>query len=208
MIFSLVVFLHGVGSRGADLEPLAHYLAPALPEAEFEAPDAPMPSDLGGPGRQWFSVSGVTEANRTERVVAARPAFDAVISDLLERHNLSDRPEQVAMVGFSQGTIMALDSIASGRWNFGAVVGFSGRLATQDPLAPPAATRVLLLHGTGDPVLPAKESELAYKRLNAAGADVSLKLLPGLGHSISTEGLELAATHLSKSRSVLAEQRL
>jgi phospholipase/carboxylesterase len=197
MAVSLVILLHGVGSRGADMTPLADYLAPCLPDAAFEAPDGPDPFDQGGPGRQWFSISGVTEANRAGRIAAARPAFDAAVSALIERHGLSGHAERVALLGFSQGGIMALDAIASGSWRFGAVISFSGRLATLAPLAPSPRTKVLLLHGAADPVIPPTEAQSAHKRLSAAGADISLSLLPGLGHSISREGLDLAAAHLA-----------
>ena len=73
---SLVVFLHGVGASGADLAPLAEPLSAFLPSAAFVAPDAPARFDGGGPARQWFSVSGVTAANRAERVEQARDGFD------------------------------------------------------------------------------------------------------------------------------------
>lgn len=200
MSIALVIFLHGVGSRGADLEPLAQFLSPTLPGAAFEAPDAPHPFDMGGAGRQWFSVMGVTEANRAARIEAARPGFDDIIRRLSERHGLADQPEKVALVGFSQGTIMALDAVATRRWPVGAVVGFSGRLATPDPLHPANASKLLLVHGTADMTIPATESEKACQRLAAAGSDVALKLLNGLGHSISREGMELVSTFLSSVR--------
>ncbi|NPD14852.1 prolyl oligopeptidase family serine peptidase [Xinfangfangia sp. D13-10-4-6] len=197
MSVSLVIMLHGVGSRGADLAGLAPLLQPSLPGAAFEAPDAPLPFDMGGPGRQWFSVAGVTQANRAARIQAARPGFDQVIGDLIARHGLTDQPQKVAFLGFSQGTIMALDALASGRWQPGAIVGFSGRLATPDPLSPAPQTRVLLVHGEADSVIPAQDSAQALDRLQAAGAQAELKLLPGLGHTISREGLALAASHLA-----------
>lgn len=199
MPISLVILLHGVGSRGADLAPLSRILQRSLPEAAFETPDAPAPFDMGGTGRQWFSVSGVTDANRAARVAAARPDFDRVIGDLAAKHGLADQPEKIAFLGFSQGTIMALDAVASGRWRTGAVVGFSGRLATPDPLSPAAETRILLVHGLADTTIPPSESRLAGDRLAKAGLPVSLHLLPGLGHSISRQGLDLAAAHLVAS---------
>lgn len=197
MTISLVILLHGVGSRGADLAALGPLLQTGLPGAAFEAPDAPDPFVMGGPGRQWFSVSGVTEANRAARVKAARPGFDAVVTDLIAKHGLTDHPEQVAFVGFSQGTIMVLDAVASGRWAPGAVVGFSGRLATPDPLTPAPDTRLLLIHGEADGTIPAAESQRAQQRLAAAGAHVDLKLLPGLGHSINRAVVDLATRHLA-----------
>lgn len=199
MSSSLVIFLHGVGSRGSDLASLASVLAPYLPEAAFAAPDAPLPFDGGGFGRQWFSVRGVTEANRPQRIVDARGDFDAAIEGIIREHGLADRLDRVAMIGFSQGSIMALDALVSGRWPIGAVVAFSGRLASPEPLTPSTATRTLLIHGEADPVIPARESEDAERRLAAAGAHVAVRLLPGVVHTISPEGVALAAAFLSES---------
>ncbi|WP_112310371.1 prolyl oligopeptidase family serine peptidase [Pseudogemmobacter bohemicus] len=198
MAISLVILLHGVGSMGSNMAPLASYLGRALPGMAFETPDATEPNDLSDYGHQWFSVRGVTAENRAARVEAVRPAFDALIRRLIAKHGLTDAPEKVAFLGFSQGTIMALDAVASGRWNPGAVAGFSGRLATGDPLMPAPDTRVLLVHGDADTAIPVSESASAFARLQAAGMDVSLTVFPGLGHSVSEAGLDLAIRHLTR----------
>lgn len=192
----LIILLHGVGSNGANLAPLGDAWRQALPHAEFAAPDAPFAFDQG-PGRQWFSVSGVTEANRPERVAAARAAFDRTLGDIVAAHGMSDSLERVALVGFSQGSIMALDALASGRWPVAAVVAFSGRLASPQPLAPAPGTRVLLVHGDADPVMPVTESERAATTLQGLGIDVTSHILPRLGHSISPQGATLAGAFLA-----------
>ena len=87
----LVMFLHGVGANGADLAPLANILLPFLPASVFAAPDGPERFDGGGSGRQWFSVAGVTQANRSERVQHARAAFDRVVSGEIEKHGFARR---------------------------------------------------------------------------------------------------------------------
>lgn len=193
---SLVIFLHGVGSRGADLAPLGHAWQALLPEASFVAPDAPQPFDRGGPGRQWFSVSGVTEANRPQRIVAAREAFDGTLWPIIRQAGFTDRLERVALVGFSQGAIMALDALASGRWPVAAVVAFAGRLASPEPLAPATVTKALLVHGTRDQVMPVVESERAMTRLAKAGVTIELHLSPGEGHTVSAEGAAIAGSFL------------
>ncbi len=189
----LVILLHGVGSNGANMAALGRALAPALPGIVFESPDAPHGS---GPHREWFSVTGVTEANRPGRVVAARPGFDAVIATLIEQHGFSKALDRVALLGFSQGSIMALDALASGRWQVGAVVAFSGRLASPPPLAPSTGTPLLLVHGDADPIMPSGESIRAAEQLKAAGVRTSISIEPGLSHQISNGGLAEAARFL------------
>lgn len=195
---SLVIMLHGVGSSGADLEPLAAAWTGLLPETAFVAPDAPYPFDLAPTGRQWFSVSGVTPANRPARVVKARAGFDAVVSGIVAAHGLAGRLDRVALLGFSQGSIMALDALATGRWPVAGVVAFSGRLSSPPPISPARMTRAILIHGVLDPVIPATESIEASAALQALGIDAPCHVLPRLGHSISSEGAALAATFLAE----------
>jgi phospholipase/carboxylesterase len=195
---SLVIFLHGVGSRGADLEAPGNLWREKLPGVSFEAPDAPFPFDQGGPGRQWFSVRGVTEANRPQRVLDAREAFDQTVAGIVEANGLASHLDRVALVGFSQGSIMALDALASGRWPVATVVAFAGRLASPEPLAPAVGSRALLVHGAADPVIPAQESADAQTRLEQAGVKVERHILPAVGHTISQEGAAIARDYLAR----------
>ncbi|MDH7786530.1 phospholipase/carboxylesterase [Ochrobactrum sp. 19YEA23] len=197
---SLVIFLHGVGSRGGDLASLGEFWADALPGAAFAAPDAPFAFDQGGSGHQWFSVSGVTSANRPQRIVEARAVFDETLTRIIAEHGFADKLDRVALVGFSQGAIMSLDALVSGRWPIAAVVAFSGRLASPEPFTPTLATQALLVHGSIDTVIPASESEGANARLVGIGVNSTCHILRGVGHTISSEGAVMAATFL---RSVL-----
>ena len=197
MTDSLVIFLHGVGSNGAALASLGRLWADLLPDTAFASPDGAFPFDQGGSGRQWFSVSGVTAANRSERIVEARPALDAVLAGLIADHGLSDRLDRVALVGFSQGAIMALDVVVSGRLPVGAVVGFAGRLATPRPWSP-SATPVLLVHGSDDAMIPASEGEAAAAALGQAGVPVQWQLVPQGRHDIPHSGAAAAAEFLAR----------
>jgi phospholipase/carboxylesterase len=194
----LVIMLHGVGSSGSDLAPLGDVWKGDLPGAVFVSPNAPTPSSFGS-GYQWFSVAGVTEDNRSARIEDARMAFDATISAIIKENGFADRLDQVALVGFSQGTIMALDAVASGRWPVGAVVGFSGRLASPLPLQPAVGTPVLLVHGSADPVIPAAETTKAAALLQPLGMHVETVIMPGLGHTISADGAARAGMFLAQT---------
>lgn len=193
----LVILLHGVRAFGADVARLGEAWRDLLPATAFAAPDAPFPFDGGAPGRQWFSVTGVTAENRAARIAAARPAFDAVIEGIMDAHGLTGHPERVALVGYSQGAIMALDALATGRWPVAGVVALSGRLALDGPLTPPAATKLLIVHGTEDTVVPCIESQSACARLEQVGFRPEMHLLPGIGHWISTEAVERAGLFLA-----------
>lgn len=195
---SLVIMLHGVGSNGSDLAPLGEAWARSFPDTDFVAPDAPYSCGHAPGGRQWFSVEGVTPANRPARVAEARAGFDAVLGGIVSAHGLAERQDRVVMLGFSQGAIMALDALATGRWPVAGIVAFSGRLASPLPLAPSLSSRAILIHGAADPVIPATESIQATATLQALGVDATCHVLPRLGHSISAEGALLAAGFLAR----------
>lgn len=192
----LVIMLHGVGSNGNDLAPLTNVWKADLPDTVFISPNAPSKSSLGS-GYQWFSVAGVTEENRSWRIAEARVAFDKTISAIVDESGFSDKLDYVAFVGFSQGTIMALDAVASGRWPIGAAVGFSGRLALPEPLTPSVQTPILLIHGDADAVISSIETTKAATVLQALGMDVETLIVPGLPHTISAEGAAAAGKFLA-----------
>ncbi len=199
----LVVLLHGVGSSGDSLASVGKRLASSLPGATIVAPNAPHASSFGN-GYQWFSTAGVTAENRPARIAAARPGFDATLSEIIEENGVAGRLDRVALVGFSQGTIMSLDAIVSGRWPVGAVVGFSGRLAAPEPLTPNGPTPILLIHGTDDAVIPVQETEQAAGKLAALGLSVETRIEPGLGHTISGAGAAYAGEFLAKAFGIQA----
>lgn len=183
--FQRLVFLHGVGGSGVAMRPLAEALA--MPTAAA-FPDGPYPFDLGV-GRQWFSVNGVSEANRPHRIAESMPTFN----DLIEA--LGD-PRQSVMVGFSQGAIMALHAAAAGLPMAG-VVALSGRLAG------PVHSRsdwppTTLMHGTEDPVMPVAVAHATKAWLKDAGAAPRLTVFDGLGHAIDARVLDAIRASLSQ----------
>lgn len=193
----LVILLHGVGSSGSDLLPLGAALQRFVPKTRFVSPNAPEPSAFGA-GYQWFSVVGVTAENRADRIVAARDGFDATIEAAILENGFADKRHRVAFIGFSQGSIMALDALATGRHSPAAVVSFAGRLATPDPLTPPINAEVLLLHGDADSVIPASETRTAAERLLSAGVMVETEILPGIGHTIAPQSIQTAGRFLGR----------
>lgn len=198
MHIKLVIFLHGVGSSGKDLLPIGEYWQQNHPKLEISSPNAPFPFMNSTEAFQWFSVTGVTVENRLERIEQARPAFDQTIKQILEQHQLQNQLDQVVFCGFSQGTIMALDAVVTGRWPVAGVIGFSGRLATPIQNDLTIKPKILLLHGQNDTVIPFTESLQAQQFLTQAGFNSTLHTIDGLGHSINQDELEQCTSFFNK----------
>jgi phospholipase/carboxylesterase len=193
----LVVLLHGVGADGADLIDLAPPLAERLPQAAFVAPDAPEPCDLAPFGRQWFSLRDRRPAALLAGIQAAAPRLDAWLDAELARHGLGNR--QLALVGFSQGTMMALFVALRRSPALAAVLGFSGALLGAELLATEAVSRppVLLVHGAADEVVPVEALFGAVQGLQAAGVPVQWQVRPALPHAIDPASLAHGAAFLA-----------
>jgi phospholipase/carboxylesterase len=186
---SLVVLLHGLGADGNDLISLAPYWAQALPHTAFVSPHAPFPCDMAPYGRQWFSLQDRTPPMILAGVKAAAPILDAFIDAELKRHALSD--DRLALVGFSQGTMMSLYVAVRRARAIAGVVGYSGALIGADLLAAEAKSKppVLLVHGEADDIVPFQAMAAAAAGLRAADIAVETLARPGLPHSIDDEGL-------------------
>ena len=185
----LVILLHGLGADGNDLIGLAPYWAPLLPEAEFLSPNAPFPCDMAPYGYQWYGSQDRSPGAQLAGVRAAAPILDAFIDEALAERSLDD--DALALVGFSQGSVMSLFVGPRRAKPPAGIVGYSGRLVAPDLLAGELRSRprVLIVHGTEDPLVPFAALAEAEVGLKAAGIPVESLSCPGIGHSIDEEGL-------------------
>lgn len=183
----LLLLFHGVGSSPEDLAPLGHALAAARPRAWVVGVRSPDRSEFGS-GWQWFSVQGITELNRPERVARALPAFVERI-EAWQRH-AGVAAERTTLVGFSQGAIMALESTQRVAPRLASrVVAIAGRFA-QAPRHAPADAVIHLLHGELDRVMPIALAVAARRALDALAASSTLDCFPGLAHGIDARVIE------------------
>ena len=186
----LLVLHHGVGASAQDMVPLGQHLAAQFPSAFIVSVHAPFACDLssGGMGAQWFSVQGITEENRPARVVEAMPAF---IHNLRywQQHS-GVEPTATAIVGFSQGAIMALEAAQTEAGLVARVVALSGRYA-QLPTHAPEKTTLHLIHGKSDPVIHYGHCVSAAERLVGLGGDVTADVIPFLAHEINAEVMDM-----------------
>lgn len=189
----LVLIFHGVGSSSQDLAPLGQALANTHKGAAVVCVQAPYASELGR-GHEWFSVMGVTEDNRPERIAQAMPLFFQSVHHWQDVMGIG--AERTVLVGFSQGAIMALEASQTAVSLAAKVIAMAGRFAQPARQAPPGM-QFHLIHGERDGVILPQWSVQAHQQLGALGGDVTLDLLPGLGHGIDDRALHQVIHYLS-----------
>ena len=219
----LMLLLHGWGASAADMAPLALALQAAFPQAALLAPQGFESVDVGlagrgpdagglagrgpdagglagrGPdagglaGRQWFSLDGVTEDTRPARVAAVLPRLADWVRAAQQASGVG--PAATALVGFSQGAILALELAQLHDGLAGRVLSFSGRYATL-PGVPLAHTTLHFFHGATDTVIPAAQSRLAMERLAALQGDATIDIASGVGHALPPVLVQCAVQRL------------
>lgn len=187
----LVVLVHGYGADGQDLIGLAPHWQQYLPGVAFAAPNAPT-RVAGAPGYQWFPISRLDPHEMAKGVAAAAPVLDDFLDAELARTGVP--PENLALVGFSQGTMLSLHVGLRRKVRPAAIVGFSGLLAGPPPEG--ALPPILLTHGDHDQVIPPQALFQAATQLGQAGACVQWHLAGGMGHGIDPETMDLAGGFL------------
>jgi phospholipase/carboxylesterase len=199
----LVVFLHGYGADGNDLIDIGRAWQPLLPNAAFVSPHAPEPCAMAGAGRQWFGLTFREPKERWIGVNTAAPVLERFLDAELERRKLP--PSALALVGFSQGTMMALHVGLRRAAAPAAIVGYSGMLvlpadAVTDALASEIRSRppVLLVHGDRDDLIPPQALFQAAQGLSALGVPTEWHLSAGIGHGIDGEGLRHGGEFLAR----------
>ncbi|MBL8560483.1 MAG: dienelactone hydrolase family protein [Hyphomonadaceae bacterium] len=192
---SLIVLLHGYGSNGEDLISLAPYWAKALPNTQFVSPNAPEPVSMAPGGYQWFPISRLDPREVEMGVQRASGTLEKFIDRELERYQIP--PDRLALVGFSQGTMMALH-VGLRRQRLGAIVGFSGALPAAGKLKDEARSKppVLLIHGDQDEMIPVSALFAAAEGLAAAEIGAQWHVSYGVPHSIGPDGLQLGGEFL------------
>ncbi len=195
----LVIFLHGVGADGHDLIGLADEFEDSLNKAIFLSPNAPFKHDLYPSGYQWFSLSDYNEDKLYEGIEIALPILKAYIDENLKKYQLEYK--DLVLIGFSQGTIMALHVAPRLPEACFAVIGFSGALVKAQALASNIKSKppIFLAHGSDDQVLPISKYRLASMALKNMGLEVEGHVIEDLGHGISLEGIELAKEFLKRN---------
>jgi len=199
----LVVFLHGYGADGNDLIDIGRAWQGLLPDAAFVSPHAPRPCGQAPQGREWFPLTFRDPGERWAGVNMAAPVLNGFLDAELARLRLP--PSALALVGFSQGTMMSLHVGLRRPVAPAAIVGYSGMLAVPEEVDPEkfaaeivSRPPVLLVHGDQDQLIPVQALFHAAQSLASLDVPTEWHISSGVGHSIDQEGLRQGGEFLAR----------
>jgi phospholipase/carboxylesterase len=200
---NLVVFLHGYGADGNDLIEIGRAWQGLLPNAAFVSPHAPRPCGQAPMGREWFPLTFRDPGERWAGVNMAAPILESFLDAELARHRLP--PSALALVGFSQGTMMSLHVGLRRAVPPAAIVGYSGMLVMPEDSEPErfaaeirSRPPVLLVHGDRDELIPVEALFHAAQSLAALDVPTEWHISSGVGHGIDQEGLRQGGEFLAR----------
>ena len=192
-----VICLHGYGADMRDLAPLAQELETKRPITWF-FPDAPEVLDWGG--RAWFpiDVAAFEEAQRTgnARDLSLRepPGLEWAREELQRFIKALERPwENIVLMGFSQGAMLAVDLALRAETTPAGVAILSGTLVDKKAVVELGPSKkgmpFFQSHGSVDPILGFAQARALEKVIIEAGWKGQLRRFEG-GHAIPADMLE------------------
>lgn len=171
-----VILMHGLGSSSADMRQLVDALNLKESSIRFVLPDAPIRPitiNQGMTMRGWYDIRQMALTERVD--VEGIAASESLMIDIIDEQIAAGITSQkMALVGFSQGGVMALHTGLRYRLPLAGLVGMScylplGHTLPTDIAQRPSHLNVALYHGRYDPVVPLAAGEMAYKALVKAG---------------------------------------
>jgi phospholipase/carboxylesterase len=195
---SLVVLLHGIGADAFDLIPLAKHWSLTLKKTKFYSLHAPYPYKLAPSGRQWFDLEDRDQTRILNEIELVKPIIVSFLNKKLKDYNL--KYKDLILVGFSQGTMVALNLTLTIKEEVRGVLGYSGGiiLTKSGKIEINSKPNICLIHGKDDEVVPKKMMEATKIVLKDSDMDINTHLIENLGHSINQEGLEIGQNFLVK----------
>ena len=195
----VIVLCHGYGGDGKDISALAINWQRFLPDAIFLCPDAPEVCAVNPQGYQWFDLSSDKEEIILENSLIAEKKLNTFLDQSLEKFQLA--PSKLALVGFSQGCMMSIQTGLKKKEQISCVLGYSGKIINQKHLSDNINSKpeIFLMHGDNDTIVPASYLLEAKEYLNRLGIKIKTKIFKNCEHRIPVEGSSLGLEFLKKN---------
>ena len=198
-IKNAIILLHGYGGDGKDISMLSLNWKRFLTNTVFLCPDAHERCSINPNGFQWFDLTKEDPQYILEQSIEAEKQLHQFIDEIKKEYNLKN--SQISLCGFSQGCMMSINLGLTTNENFNCIVGFSGKIINKDNLSRRkiSNTKMLLLHGDIDEVVPSVNLLEAKDFLIRNNIEVETNMIKNCGHHISVEASSLALEYIKEN---------
>ncbi len=195
----VIVLCHGYGGDGKDISTLAINWQRFLPEAIFLCPNAPEICAVNPQGYQWFDLSSDKEELILEKSLIVEEKLNTFIDQILNNFQLE--PNNLALVGFSQGCMMSIQIALKKKKQISCLIGYSGKVINQKHLSDNihSKPKIFLMHGANDTLVPPTHLLEAKEYLVKHGLKIKTKMFKDCEHRIPVKGVSLGLGFLKKN---------
>ena len=199
LIKSAVILCHGYGGDGKDISIVANYWKNFLSDTLFVCPDAPEVCKVNPEGFQWFDLMEQTEDEILSKSLIAESVLNKFIEEVKEKNKL--KIEEIALVGFSQGCMISLQTALKKKDQVKCLIGYSGKILNSNHLSKNIFSRpeIYLMHGDKDQVVPMNHMLEAKEFFSKQNYKINTKIFKNCEHRIPTEGLSIGLEFLKKN---------
>ena len=194
-----VILCHGYGGDGKDISSLAINWQRFLPDAIFLCPNAPEVCTVNPQGYQWFDLTSEKEEVILEKSLMAEEKLNTFLDQVFDNFQLE--PTNLALVGFSQGSMISIQVGLKKKEQINCIIGYSGKVINQKHLSNNinSKPKIFLMHGANDTIVPSTHLLEAKEYLNKCGLKIKIKLFKNCDHRIPVEGSSLGLGFLRKN---------
>ena len=193
-----VILCHGYGGDGKDISILASYWKAHLKDTIFICPDAPEKCAASPTGFQWFDLLDQTSEQILSKSLVAEIKLNKFIDEVKDENNLF--ANQIAIVGFSQGCMISIQTGIKRKDKINSIIGYSGKIINTDHLGKNIISRpnIILMHGDIDQVVPIDGFLEAKNFFLQKDYSIETHIFKNCEHRIPTEGSSLGLQFIKK----------
>ena len=194
-----IILCHGYGGDGKDISALAINWQRFLPDAVFLCPNAPEVCAVNPQGFQWFDLTSEDKEIILEKSLIAEEKLNTFLDQV--SNNFQLEPFNLALVGFSQGSMISIQVALKKKEQINCLISYSGKVINQKHLSDNINSRpkIFLMHGVNDTIVPPTHLLEAKEYLKSHKLKIKTKLLDNCEHRIPVEGSSLGLGFLKKN---------
>ena len=195
----IVILCHGYGGDGKDISVLATNWRRFLPETAFLCPNAPEVCAINSQGYQWFDLTTEDEEIILEKSLVAEKKLNVFLDQILDNFQLDAK--NLALVGFSQGCMMIIQTALKRKDKINCLLGYSGKIINKQHLTNKITSKpkIFLMHGDSDTIVSPSHLLEAKEFFIQQGFKIRTKLFKNCEHQIPVEGSSLGLEFLIKN---------